>query len=298
MAPRFDVVGLGENSVDHVYTLPEWPQPGGPAAKVRIAGYAVRPGGQVATMLAACAALGLRTAYIGAFGSDENGRRVRAELDRRGIDTTWARTRNAPNRHAVILIDRRHGERVVLWDRDPALALAPGELDAGLLRSTRVLHVDNVDEDVAVAAAGIARSAGADVSTDIDRAGGRTMDLVAAATIPVFAGHVPAALTGEPDLARALARLEQPHHRLLCATLGARGAALLAGGTFGVVAAPEVRAADTTGAGDVFRGALVYALLRGDSPADAVRFANGLAARSCTRPGALDSVPHRFSRIL
>jgi sugar/nucleoside kinase (ribokinase family) len=54
-----------------------------------------------------------------------------------------------------------------------------------------------------------------------------------------------------------------------------------------------VRAVDATGAGDVFRGAFIYALLRGDSPVEILRFANVAAALSCTREGALDSVPRR-----
>jgi sugar/nucleoside kinase (ribokinase family) len=43
----------------------------------------------------------------------------------------------------------------------------------------------------------------------------------------------------------------------------------------------------------VFRGAFIDALLRGDSPVDILRFANAAAALSCTREGALDSVPTR-----
>jgi sugar/nucleoside kinase (ribokinase family) len=48
---------------------------------------------------------------------------------------------------------------------------------------------------------------------------------------------------------------------------------------------------DSTGAGDVFRGAFIYALLRGDSPDEMLRFANAAAAASCTKDGAIDSVP-------
>jgi len=43
----------------------------------------------------------------------------------------------------------------------------------------------------------------------------------------------------------------------------------------------------------VFRGAFICALLRGDSPVDILRFANAAAAFSCTREGALDSVPSK-----
>jgi sugar/nucleoside kinase (ribokinase family) len=55
--------------------------------------------------------------------------------------------------------------------------------------------------------------------------------------------------------------------------------------------APVVKAIDTTGAGDVFRGAFIYALLRGDAPGDILRFANAAAAVSCTKEGAIASVP-------
>jgi sugar/nucleoside kinase (ribokinase family) len=48
---------------------------------------------------------------------------------------------------------------------------------------------------------------------------------------------------------------------------------------------------DTTGAGDVFRGAFIYALLRGDTPRDVLRFANAAAAFSCTTVGAMSGVP-------
>ena len=48
---------------------------------------------------------------------------------------------------------------------------------------------------------------------------------------------------------------------------------------------------DTTGAGDVFRGAMIVALLRGDRPQDMLRFANAAAGVSCTRLGAINGVP-------
>jgi len=57
------------------------------------------------------------------------------------------------------------------------------------------------------------------------------------------------------------------------------------------VPAHAVKAVDATGAGDVFRGAFIYALLRGDAPIDILRFANAAAAVSCARSGAMDSVP-------
>ena len=74
-------------------------------------------------------------------------------------------------------------------------------------------------------------------------------------------------------------------------TLGARGSMLLDGDTLHHEPARPVTVVDSTGAGDVFRGAFIYALLRGDTPRDILRFSNAAAAVSCTRVGAIASVP-------
>ena len=284
-----DVVGIGENSVDLVYRVPRLP---GSGEKVRVGSCRRLLGGQVATTLATCAALGLRTRYVGAFGNDEHGRLVRSELEQRGIDTTYATVRYAANRHAVILVDEHTGERIVAWQRDASLEIRPGDLADDALTGSRLLHLDNVDEEAAIAAAQRARAAGLTVTTDIDEVRTRTPDLVAAASFPILAEHVPQALTGETDPERALRALRRRHDGMLCVTLGGRGSMLLAGEQLYEAPAFRVDAVDTTGAGDVFRGALIFSLLRGDSPDAMLRFANAAAAVSCTREGAIGGVPN------
>jgi sugar/nucleoside kinase (ribokinase family) len=287
MAPC-DVVGIGENSVDLVYRVPHF---AGAGDKIRATACRRLLGGQVATTLCTCAALGLRTRYVGTFGSDEHGRLVRAELEQRGVDTTPALVRYAPNRHAVILVDERNGERTVVWQRDPALTLRPDQVTSEQLAGARLLHVDNVDEDAAIAAARLGRDAGMIVTTDIDQVGPNTPALLAAATFPILAERVPQALTGETDAARALRAMRTLHQGMLCVTLGSNGSMLLVDDTLHHVPAFRVEAVDTTGAGDVFRGALIFSLLRGDGPEDMLRFANAAAAVSCTREGAIAGVP-------
>jgi sugar/nucleoside kinase (ribokinase family) len=310
---EFDVVGVGANSVDYVYRLPRFPQPDSPAAKLRITQHLVTCGGQTATALCTCAAMGLRTKYIGAIGNDPNGDRLRGELASRGMDLEHISVRDAINPFAVILLDG-HGERVVLWERAPGLELRHDALDSSLIRGARLLHVDDVDEEAAIEAARLGREAGIPVTSDIERVTARTEELVASVTVPIFAEHVPEALTGEHDLERALRKLRKVRLKpdttytdttyadtahqdatrgagLICVTMGARGAMLLAGDVVYHEPGRQVDVADTTGAGDVFRGAFIVALLRGDAPDDMLRFANAAAAVSCTRIGAIPSVP-------
>jgi sugar/nucleoside kinase (ribokinase family) len=290
-AVSFDVLGIGANSVDYVYRLPAYPERDGPNAKMRISSHSLCCGGQVATALCTCAAMGLRAKYIGASGTDDNGRRVRAELTRRGIDMVDAVIRDVTNQFAVIMVDEHAGERIVLWDRAEGLLLRPRELPPEVLAAARVVHVDDVDQEASIMAAEIARGAGRIVTSDIDRITPRTEALVSAVTIPIFAEHVPAALTGEGDVERALRKLRGLNDGLMCVTLGPRGAVGLDGDDFYHEPAFTVDAVDTTGAGDVFRGALISALLKGESSRDAMRFANAAAAISCTRLRAHNAVP-------
>lgn len=283
-----DVVGIGENSVDLVYRVPQMV---GTGQKVQATSCRRLLGGQVATTLCACAAFGLRTRYVGTFGNDEHGRLIRSELEQRGVDTSHSHVRYAPNRHAVILVDDGSGERTIVWHRDALLAVRPDELSREAMTGARVLHVDNADEDMAIAAARQGRAAGMIVTTDIDQVGDRTPELIAAATFPILAERVPQLITEESDPRQALRALRRTHDGMLCVTLGSRGSILLAGEELIEVPGVAVAAVDTTGAGDVFRGALIYALLRGDAPEAMLRFANAAAALSCTREGAIGGIP-------
>lgn len=60
-----------------------------------------------------------------------------------------------------------------------------------------------------------------------------------------------------------------------------------------VVPAKQVKAVDTTGAGDAFNGALCTALAEGKKMIDAMKFASAFASLSVTRPGAASSMPTR-----
>jgi sugar/nucleoside kinase (ribokinase family) len=288
VAAAFDVVGIGENSVDVVYRVPGAPAPN---AKLPVSSSRVSCGGQVATTLVTCAAFGLRAAYAGSFGNDDNGRRVREALAGRHVDTTHAVIRDAPNRHAVIIVDERTGDRMVVWHRDARLALGARDVPRAILTSTRLLHVDDLDEDASIAAARLARAAGLLVTSDIDRVTAQTVDLVASVSVPIFSWHVLSSLTGESDPERALRKQGAGHTGWLSVTLGTDGAMLLDGDRLHHVPAFDVDSVDTTGAGDIFRGAFIYALLRGQGPADVLRFAVAAAGLGCTKEGAIDSVP-------
>ena len=288
---RWDVVGVGANSVDFVNLLPGYPQPFGAFAKMQIRERRVLCGGQTATAMSTCASLGLRSKYVGVSGTDENGSRIRTALTTRNVDIADLIIRDAENQFAVILVDETTGERIVLWDRDDKLRLRDRELPIEAIATARVVHVDDVDDDAAIRAARIGREAGALVTSDIDRLTPRTEELAASVTHAIFAQHVPMHLSGLNDMEGALRKLRKTLDNVLVVTIGEHGAMALEGDRFYHEPAFKVHAVDTTGAGDVFRGGFIYALVNGQPIDQALRTANAAAAVSCTRLGALNGVP-------
>ncbi len=288
----WDVVGVGASCIDLVCRVPVFPEAGTARSKVRIGEQHRACGGQVATALATCASLGLRASYVGAIGDDDDGARVLAELASRGIGTSGVRVVECPTATAILLIDEA-GERLVLWRRHPDLVMGPDATIERSVEHARLVHVDDVDVEASIQAARLARERGIPVTCDIDHVAGRTKDLLSLVSMPVLAEHVPAALTGESDPERALRLLGRGRSQPIVVTLGARGAMALADDEILMCPGFPVQAADTTGAGDVFRGGFITALLRGEALPDVMRFANAAAAVSCTRVGAMAGVPTR-----
>lgn len=285
----FDVVGVGANSVDQVLIVAGKTSTLMSSGKMRIAERHFFCGGQAATTVSACAALGLRSRYLGRFGSDDYGRMLRAELQRRGVDVRHALDGDAPNADAIIVVDA-DGRRTVLWDHNEALRFEPDHLHPGIL-TARIVHIDDVDRSAALRACQVAREAHIPVTSDIEQVNDGTEELISSVTYAILERNVPAKLTGENDPERALRKLRRLNPHVLCMTMGEQGAVALEGDRFHVAPAIRIKMVDDTGAGDVFRAGFIYALLQGWPVPEILRFANAAAAVSCTRLGAIPSVP-------
>lgn len=285
----FDLVCVGTNSVDDVVRLPTLLTDVCSSGKARIAGRHTCAGGQSATVAGACAALGLKAGYIGAFGSDTRGLFARKALTSVGVETRHSVTSESPSRSAVILVDAA-GQRLVLWERSQRLTVPDAALTPEAL-AARVVHVDDDDLDLALRAAGAARRAGCVVTSDLEHVDQRVGQLIAAVTYPILEQHLLSHLTGERDVERALRKLRPLNSGMIVTTLGSGGSAALDGDRFYAEAAFEVPVTDSTGAGDVFRAGFIYGVLQEWPAPRQLRFANAAAAVCCTRLGALASVP-------
>jgi ribokinase len=83
-------------------------------------------------------------------------------------------------------------------------------------------------------------------------------------------------------------------HGMIAITFGAAGAVLQKNGVdLARVKPPRVDVVDTVAAGDTFTAALTLALVEGQAPGDALRFACAAGAAATTKMGAQPSLPTR-----
>jgi sugar/nucleoside kinase (ribokinase family) len=288
----FDVAGLGLNSIDLLTVVGEFPASN---SKQRLQRFAKMPGGQIATAMATAQRLGWRTRYIGSFGGDDFGVLSRESLLASGVDVSAARiVPNATNQFAIILVDARTGERTVLWDRHPDLTMKAEEVPQEAVSSGRILIVDCHETSAAAQAARYAREAHALTIIDVEKVRPGIAALLQHIDVIIAAQDFPTSFTGTDNPERAIEQIGREFNAaLVTVTLGEEGSLTWCGGRFTYTPGFKVDCVDTTGAGDVFRGAFAAACLRDPEGEveDVLAYANAAAALNCRALGARAGIP-------
>jgi sugar/nucleoside kinase (ribokinase family) len=287
-APRVDVVGVGVNAVDTLIHLPRFPTSD---SKMEFTASSVMPGGQVASAMIACQKWGLKTRYVGKIGDDSYGELHRKEFAYAGVEAHLVLEANCASQSSFILVDQSTGERTVLWKRDPRVALRATDLKREWVVGARALLVDGHDIEAATCAAQWAKEAGIPVTADVDNLYSGVEALLELVDLVVSSKEFPERLTGEKDLLKSLPDIQKRFkNRLTAATLGRDGVLSWDGSMFRYFPAYKVSAVDTTGAGDIFHAAFVYAQLAGWEIEEQLSFAAAAAALNCTAPGARGNI--------
>lgn len=287
----FDVVTLGLNSIDLVARVRDYPARN---SKQRLEQFSQLPGGQMATAAAVCARLGWRARYIGAFGDDAFARDGRASLLAEGVDVgaSWDQ-HGATSQFAIVIVDGS-GDRTVLWNRHPLLAMDPTRVPQAAVTSGRVLIVDCHETAAATQAARYARAAGIPTVVDVERERPGIAALLQQIDAILAAEDFPSAHTGYPEPGRAVAALAKQYGApIVAVTLGEEGSLTWCGGQEFRTPGFRVDVVDSTGAGDAFRGGFAAGCLR--MPAghveEVLAYANAVAALNCRGLGARGGMP-------
>jgi len=295
--PRVAVVGSAV--VDFVAHVPTRPRPG---ETVLARDLTVAVGGKGCNQAIAAARLGAEVAFVGCVGDDALGEMIRQALARDGIDASHLRSTPDDGTAIGMPVVDDSGENSIVMAPRANMRLTPEDVEAAsaLIREADVLLLQGeVPMDASLAAARIAREAGATVILNAAPAIAFPTALLTLTDVLVVNEHEAAALAEDPAAAAAADWPGLAHKlfplgpRVVIITLGDQGAYLNDGVTEASPPAHEVTVADPTGAGDAFCGAVAAELARGAPLGEAVRLGNAAGALAVTVTGAEPALPRR-----
>jgi len=281
----FDVLGLGCAAVDDLLFVPGYPVAD---TKVRVARRARRCGGLTGAALLTAARLGARCAYAGCLGNDEYSDHVANDFMREGVNISHApRLAAARVVHSTIIVGTDSGSRNIFFEDDGFIGAHDSLPTEEVIRGAKVLFVDHLGMTGNLRAARLARAAGisvvADFESDSHPLFREVLDLVDHLILSEeFARTITRRRTAA-EATRALWQAERAAVIVTCGANGCWGASIETGPEPIHHPAFAISANDTSGCGDVFHGAYVASLARGDEFSDRIRVAAAAGALKAMR---------------
>jgi len=258
--PKLKPVALtvvGSINLDFALRMEKLPRPGETVAAHQ---FVRAPGGKGANQAVAAARLGARVTMVAAVGEDQLADEALVGLRAAGVKLELER--KGQTGIALIYVDAEGQNEIAVFPGANA-ELTPREVGGNVLCQLEV------PDEVVLAAA-----ANADFFA-LNAAPARLLDV-------------------EPDLlvVNELEREVVSRGKLVAVTRGKDGASLFEGGEeIARAEAPLIEPRDATGAGDAFTAALLYTLLAGAPPENALRFACTAGAWVAAQVGAQLAMP-------
>jgi len=295
--PKPKITVIGSSNTDLVAKVPRMPAPG---ETILGAEFVIAAGGKGANQAVAAARLGSEVTFIAKVGNDDFGDRALENFEQDGIITDFVfRAEHTPTGVALIFVDEK-GENTIAVAEGANAKLSPEEVTqakASIISADIVLlqleiPMQTVEQAVLIASK-------ANVPIILNPAPAQPIInplLLENITFLTPNENEAALLTGiqiddEASAQQAGRELLKSDVSNVILTLGNLGAMFVNSKQSIGIPARKVEAVDTTGAGDVFNGALAFAIASGKGVEDAIELANAAAALACTKMGAQPSIP-------
>ena len=293
-------VVVGSLNLDTSITLERMPQPG---ETIAAQGVSLNPGGKGANQAFALGRPGLPRCYGGRGGPGRRRGHLAGKPPGGGGGLLLCGPPGGAHRPGVHHRGQRRGENAIIILAGANSTVSPADVEKlrPLLAQADCLVLQlEIPLETVAAAAKLARSLGKVVILDPAPAPGPLPGELLALCDYLKPNETELALlTGLPTA--TVEQCETAARQLLAqgvgtvlVSLGAKGALAVTPQEALLVAPPQVKAVDTTSAGDCFTAAFALRLVEGETSLQAaLEFANAAAALTASRPGAQASIPAR-----
>ena len=290
MPPAPDIVGIGVCTLDHLVTVPRLPKRN---ENMEALGYDRQPGGLASIAMIAAARLGARSKIIGRIGDDDTGAFIQRVLREESVDVSQLLVEpGSESQVSVILVHQSSGDRSIISRPPTGKPVGPSEFRREDITAAHALFVDTLN-DATMQAARWAKEAGMTVLLDPGLPYQAIKPLLEFVDVPIVPEYWARALLPEQPPAAVAERLRDEGARIAVVTLGERGAVVAWEAGTEAFPAYEVDVVDTTGAGDAYHGAFLYALLQDWDVPRMARFASAVGSLNCRAMGGRSALPTR-----
>ena len=254
-------------------------------------------GGSAANTVVGLAELGGAAAFAGKVADDEVGRLFLNELMSLGIDYRVAQVNAGQTGTCAVLITP-DAQRTMLTNLAVSISLSADDIDEQMIAQSKYVYVEGYlltgesTRAAAYRAMAAAKSRGVKVAFSasdpflIDLHREEIWELITGPVDLFFCNEEEAkSLTGSQDPVACAAMIHE-HAENVALTLGPKGSILMHGGETIPIEGVAVDAIDTTGAGDMYAGAMLYGITSGMSWHQAGHLASHAAARVVAQMGA------------
>jgi sulfofructose kinase len=286
-----DVLVIGRSCLDYIAVVNQFPAEN---QKLPLEFRLTEGGGQGGTSSCCITRLGGRVAYVGKLGNDDEGRFCLKRLEDFDVSTEFVEiVSGGKTPVAYVFITADSGARSIIYEHN---TLPKIKIDAVLKKMVMQTGIALLDPEVTYLGGQLKNVAGSEIKVIYDSERWRKGIEDIMSTADYFIPSAEFLEAGElqfHDISfnQRILELNNMVTGKLIVTRGEKGAYYVTDDTLYHVAAPEVNAVDTVGAGDNFHAAFALALSKGFDLHQMVKFSVSVASLSCREYGGRNGVP-------
>ena len=298
MEKKFDVIGVDNLVADLAVSIDRLPPTDG-VSEMR--DYLWQCGGNVASAMVALSRLGAKGSMLGRVGTDILGQLNIDDMKRHNIDLSHMYVQDGLTAFALCLAEEETQGRSFIVRRGVNEPLTEEQVDEKFIASSKYIHVGTGDHQARDIAIKFARRNNVIVSMDAGYYYPGAEKIVPDIDLFIMSNIFYNGYYGEGHdsdkeeiLDRCVELLAQGPE-VVIATLGAEGCVGVdkKGARFSLPAFSGYSIVDTTGAGDVYHGAFIYAHMQGWDTEYCARFSSAVSYINCTSLGGRVGIPNR-----
>ncbi|MCF0048916.1 ribokinase [Dyadobacter sp. LJ53] len=294
------VLVIGSSNTDMVVQTAEFPKPG---ETVLGGTFLMNAGGKGANQAVAAARLGADVRFVAKIGKDIFGHEAKKGFVKEGLDIDYLLETTEYASGIALITVNANGENEIVVASGANMNLLPADLPDQIFEGVDFVLVQ-LEIPLETIACIVEKCRKLNIKVILNPAPAVSLDEKLLADVFLITPNETETqiLTGiYPGNAESMKKAAGYFHKSgiehVIITLGSAGVYLSNKHFTEIIPAQQVKALDTTAAGDVFNGAILTALASGEGWPEACRFACRAAAISVTRAGAQNSAPYRQELI-